>query len=765
MSQFTNSIKDVSRNYSKYDKWEQAQADKMAKKEWLVRNLDVPPDKVELTKIKAQAVIRATEMMDKRSENNCENVEQVMGIFSSIALLPILFGQFPAIKFLDKKMNKKNKEELAKLEKNFPKLPKVKLDPKDPRLIIQELEKNPKWQEIEKLRKKISKTTQKASNIVSFGTIGVAFLMGIGLILWGNEKQKEASRIGRFQAKQKELKDVENFIVYTPEQLAQAEEIAKTIPDKKERNSLSQAIHELKEMGQSVTAYKRWAKQKDPKELEKLKAVNLSSEELLKANEDKELITNTVAQINIKAEEFSENLENAYDTLGMLSFLLAVPLGFGINKILSMAKVSPKIRGIVSTLVPAFTALGIQMNGTFEQKNAAQVGRYYARKDLIKNPSQLMAFSDEEMAQANGVKAPKQKQSLFEKIGKSFKFLADYRKQKKEYKNYKEKVQKHNEKLQKAFKQIETTDAQKAEAKKLQTNVFRAFDEVDEMSQRYSEDIEASTDIAKSVLTNVVQLAWMGGVGLLGAGIYKGKVSLAKPLKKLSDICFKNESTLKQSINKFYDSLKAKGKNEPKEFQKALISGKLRTYFRKPENKESLTNFNKMRKEFSKIGQEGFFKLVETDNKNVTFKQIMESLFENHFKQTKIAKWGRNFTMEAMKPKMNSNMQKKFEKEIEEAIKKNKPFTKEEIATKKKELQKQKEFFGLDFNYKNYKTLINTGIVAGIPLLAPLFAIPYMFNAWLTDIQKKAGKIGVMKAMENLDDPRIFANRTQDRSL
>lgn len=759
MSQFTNSIKDVSKNYSRYDKWEQAQADKMAKKEWLVQNLDVPPDKVELTKKKAQAVIRATEMMDKRSENNCENVEQVMGIVGTALSVPIVLAPYPLTKILDERLNKKNKEELAKLEKNFPKNSQVKIDPIAPELTWQELEKNPKWQEIEKLRKKIAKTTQKASNIATFGSIGVAFLMGIGLILWGNEKQKEASRIGRFQAKQNELKDVENFIVYTPEQLAQAEEIAKTIPDKKERNSLSQAIHELKEMGQSAAAYKRWAKQKDPKELEKLKAVNLSPEGLLKANEDKELITNTVAQVNIKAEEFSENLENAYDTLEMLSFLLAVPLGFGINKILSMAKVSPKIRGIVSTLVPAFTALGIQMNGTFEQKNAAQVGRYYARKDLINNPAQLMAFSDEEMAQANGVKAPKQKQSLFEKVGKSFKFLADYSKQKKEYKNYKEKVQKHNEKLQKAFKQIETTDAQKADAKKLQTNVFRAFDEVDEMSQRYSEDIEASTDIAKSVLANVVQLAWMGGVALLSAGIYKGKVSLAKPLKKLSDICFKDESTLKQSINKFYDSLKAKGKNEPKEFQKALMSGKLKTYFRKSGNEESLTNFNKMRKEFSKIGQEGFVKLVETDNKNVTFKQIMESLFEKHFKQTKIAKWGRNFTMEAMKPKMNSNMEKGLEKEIEEAIKKNKPFTKEEIAAKRKELQKQKEFFGLDFNYKNYKTLINTGIVAGIPLLAPLFAIPYMFNAWLTDIQKKAGKIGVMKAMENLDDPKIFANQ------
>lgn len=109
MSQFTNSIKDVSRNYSKYDKWEQAQADKMAKKEWLVQNLDVPPDKVELTKERAKTVIRATEIMDNRSENNCENVEQVMGILSVVPAVGLVFAQMPASKFLEKQFNKNDK--------------------------------------------------------------------------------------------------------------------------------------------------------------------------------------------------------------------------------------------------------------------------------------------------------------------------------------------------------------------------------------------------------------------------------------------------------------------------------------------------------------------------------------------------------------------------------------------------------------------------------------------------------------------------------
>ena len=64
----------------------------------------------------------------------------------------------------------------------------------------------------------------------------------------------------------------------------------------------------------------------------------------------------------------------------------------------------------------------------------------------------------------------------------------------------------------------------------------------------------------------------------------------------------------------------------------------------------------------------------------------------------------------------------------------------------------------MDFTYKNYNTLINTGIAAALPILGIIFAVPYAFNAWLTNIQKKAGKIGIMKAMDKIDDPRIFAS-------
>ena len=88
MGQFLNSINEVRKNYSKYDDWEQKQADEQIgdlKKEYLAKNLQIPEDKLELTKKRAETVIRATEMMDARSEDNCQNMEMLT---SNLAAIP-----------------------------------------------------------------------------------------------------------------------------------------------------------------------------------------------------------------------------------------------------------------------------------------------------------------------------------------------------------------------------------------------------------------------------------------------------------------------------------------------------------------------------------------------------------------------------------------------------------------------------------------------------------------------------------------------------
>lgn len=671
MSQFINSIKEVKNNYSRYDEWEQKQADEKAKKQYLAKTLDIPKDKVELTAAKAKTVIRAAELLDTRSENNCENMEQLTGIASSIAILvPALGLEFLMLHFI-----KKGK-------------------------------KLPKW-------------LQFASPVMTLGT-------AIGLILWGNSKQKEASRIGRFQAKQKELNDVKNFVIYTPEQIERAVKKAKEIPDEKERNSIMKMIAEMKEVFKDKKAYEKWQKSKDPRAIEKLKELTCTPEQLKQGETDKELIVDAVKDINIKAEEYSENVENVFDTMNAVSWLAGIPLTFGVNKILKHVQSFPKsVRPLVSTIVGFSLGLGITLWGTAEQKNAAKIGRYKARQELMKNPASLLAFSKEDMEIAKDIKAPEQKISFWKKIGQNFSFLSQYLKEKKEYKEYREKTQKENEKIITALKEdAEVSEKQLKDAKHLQEKVFTAFDEVDEMSQRYSEDVEAGTEIAKQIGAATWTISSM--VAMVGSAmlISKGKFPLHKIIKGISSLSLDKNSNIKKAIDKIYDAVKG-DKNLKQKLNYAIAHGKLKELKEIPVLKEPLDEL------FAELGT---ITLKGLPNGEKGIKEQMQK----HFKKGAAAKWFRNLTSQSIKlwgKYKASDIGMELPKEVAEQLK---------------------------FNYKNYNTLINTGIVAAAPALGVIIGVPYAFNAWLTNVQKKAGKIGIMKAMEKIDDDRVFVNHDEN---
>lgn len=722
MGQFLDSVNDVRKNYSKYDIWEQEQADERARKEYLAAKLEIPQDRLELARKKAETVVRATEVMDARSEDNCQDMEQFTELVAIAPILAISIADTPMVIWAEKTLKTNTKKKIDKLQTEI-----KSLAPDTTKY-------RAKTEEIAKLQKKLAKLPQKIQIYNQFALLGLSFAAAIGVILWGNSKQKEASRIGRFQAKQNELKGLENFVIYTPEQLYEAKKIAFDIPDEKERNSIFKMISELRGIARDKKAYERWLAEKDPNEIEKLKSVNLSPKQLEKARENQELIVDTVKEINIKAEEYSENVENAFDTLGTLSWLIAIPFGMGINQILKLAKTSPKVRALVSTLVPTFTALWIQTRGTIEEKEASRIGRYKARQDILKNPARLLAFSDEEMKSAAHIKAEPQKQSFFEKLGGSFAFLKSYFKDKAEYTEYKKTTRKKNEKLQKAFKQIEITDEQKAEAGQLQKNVFRAFDEIDEMSQRYSEDIEAGSEIFKETIGTLWSCAVAIGTALLTIFTLKGKFPIVKLGNWLTNLTFDSKSSIRKAINNINNIAKKSDKTTVQEFQKSIIKGRLDDFVKNPQNAEFKIAIDNLLLEIGQIGNQGLSKITSGNSEKDSTK-IFSELFNKHLKQTPIAKWMRNLLAQSGKLWVKSKINKtdiKIPKETQEKL-------------------------GLNFTYKNYSTLINTGILASVPILGIMYSVPYAVNAWLTNIQKKAGKIGIMKAMEKIDDPRVFA--------
>ena len=722
MGQFVNSINDVRKNYRKYDEWEQAQADKRARKEYLAANLNIPQDKLNLIQKKAETVVRASEIMDTRSEDNCQNMEQLTGIVSAIPVIGFTFLQEPLIQLADKQFTSNIRKKLNNAKKEL-----KSLSPQDSNFKI-------KKKEYLDLSKKAEMLSRKIKNYGTYAVTGLMVASAIGMILWGNSRQKEASRIGRFQAKQNELKDVENFIIYTPEQIEKAKEIASNIPDTKEKNNLSKIFSELKELEQDKSKYKAWLAQKDSDEIEKFKSVKLTEEQLKKGREEQELIINIVKDVNIKAEEYSENVENSYDTIGTLSWLIAIPVGFAVNKLLKLTRTNKKARAVISTMIPILIPLVIQTQSTVEEKNASRIGRYQARKDLLAHPERLIAFSDEEMEKASHIKAEPQKKSFFQKLGGSFSFLFSYLKDKKEYKKYKQTTRAENEKLQKAFKEIETTEAQKTEAKNLQKNLFTAFDEIDEMSQRYSEDVEAGSEIFKEFVSILWGITTGAAIALLGISVAKGKFPIIKAGNWLTNLTFDSKSSIKAAVNKINEITKKSDKAAVREFQKSIVRGTYAEFAKNPKNTELKSAVDNLLSELGKIGNQGLENAMQGKT-DTDMAKVFSELFEGHLKQTPAAKWIRRLLAQSgklwVKSKAN-NFDVIIPKDIQEKL-------------------------GMNFTYQNYNTLINTGIVAALPILGLIYSVPYAFNSWLTNIQKKAGKIGIMKAMEKIDDPRVFA--------
>jgi len=709
MAQFLNSINEVRKNYTKYDTWEQTQADERAKKEYLTSIINIPKDKLELTEKQAKAVIRATEVLDKRSEDNCENMEQLTGMVTGIPLGIIALGAPPLIEKYFSQIIKNTNKKINDLSN-------VIADES----LSSEI-KETTLNELGRLTKKVRDLGLKKGWYSQLLSVPVMLIFASAAVLWGTSKQKNASRIGRLQAKNNELQNVKNFVIYTPEQLEQAQNLAENIKDEKERGGIRKIITELNEVRKDGKAYKKWLKGKDTQEIEKLKAMKYTPEQIKVGEEYKELIVDTVKEINIKAEEYSENVENAFDTMTSLSWLAAAPIGFAINKILKFLKVPSKINAAISIALPTLTSTVIGIAGTIEQKKAAGVGRYQARKDLMKNPARLMYFSKDEMDNAKDIKADKQKQKFWVRISNSFTFIKKYFEDTKEYHKYKKEEYVQAEKLQKALNQLEISEKQKKDAEQLQKNVFRAFDEVDEMSQRYSEDIEAGCNILKQIVGNV----WSVGstVAMLGGmtAFSKGKFPVAKTVNTIVNIGFKKESSIRKGINSIYSVLR-KDKKLMHKFQLAISRGNLEYFLSKPEAEE----VSDVVSQFILNNSSVFTELKNSKSRTALIEYIKPQLKDGFF-----AKWVRNLFNEGT----NLYKKVKFGDEIPAAI---------------------QEGTGMN-GWKNYKTLIGTGTVAATPVLGILIGAPYAFYAWLTDIQKKSGKIGIMKAMEKIDDPRVFA--------
>lgn len=710
MSQFFDSIKAVKANYHRYDDWEQAQADDVAKREYLSKKFDPPADKVALTKAKAEAVFRASNLMDKRSEDNCADMEQTTGFVDMAITLPVV----AAGTIIPLNMLKKGKA-----------------------------------------------LTPKQSLMFNVAQIGFFLVAGIGVALWGNSKQKEASRIGRFQARSKELQDVKNFALYTPEQIAEAQEIAKKMPNKKDKKkSIMEAFQNLKQMKKDKQEYLKYKqeKAKHPDENQKILNAQYTPEQLQQGEEDKEIIVNIVKDVNMKAEEYSQNAGNIFDTVGMLGFLTDIPIYMGLRKILkNVASMSQTQKKLLEVVVLAMVPLATLFWSTHEKKEASRVGRFVKKKEILDNPELIMSYPDEQLKQADKVKAPSVKKSFLQKWHDNLIFFGKYLKDRKSYEKYQKTEAKQDDKLYEALKKVEISTEQLNEAKHLQKNTFKAFEKMDEMSQRYSEDIEAGGEIIKELINAVFSFLPLAPV-IFGVLVYEGKIPPQNLAKWVAKKALNPDSPIKSIIDRGCAAINSEPElkqNVTKAFTDKTLQEK---FIQHPKLKPILEEI-----------QAEYMKIVKQIEAAPDKDKMVQSLLDEHFKTGKVSKYFRNLAFDCLKIYAKAK-QKAMELDIQNQLKQAQKAgqindkTAAEVSEQIQKAQATEDkskgaWAALKYFHKNFKTLSSTIIAIIAPILGLPIVAAYAFNSWLTNIQIKAGRIGIMKAMDDIDHPQLYVNQ------
>ena len=340
------------------------------------------------------------------------------------------------------------------------------------------------------INKKIPKGKNSAmTQIASF--IGGAFVStfaAIPLYAWAAKAEVSASRKGRFEAIKKELNDAKTFAILTPEQEQEVAEILKTLQKEKEKKepfkSLKESWKTVKNIVSDSNEYlaQRLMFERRLEEDKQYFDKHLTDEEIENAKRDQQLLTSLVEKIDIASQDYAENAELA------TSALITTVTGFGAIFTALYSKVAQHFKwkktsapGILSIIA----TLGASIYASQIQKQASRVGRFKVKQDLLNNPEKLAYV---EASKSNEITDINFKP--YKKIG-MLKFLKNAWKDNRAYNKWEKNEGKQEKNIAQAMKQIEMSEEQIKDAKRLQHNTFKTFNKVDENSQKYSESIEA----------------------------------------------------------------------------------------------------------------------------------------------------------------------------------------------------------------------------------------------------------------------------------
>ena len=300
-------LADISRSTKVYDRWEQENQNNYARKKYLGEHSDLKNDEAKQKQIKEKAaiILRAADILDNHSECAAADMSYACTIIMLLAelgaTLVLTALGLPILALIIK----------AKGKKNLPSMSTV--------------------------------------GFISGAAIGgVSLLSALSLLPWSAKKQIEASRVARFKAKEKDLADVRNFVIYNDEQKKEAEKNADKIPlsDIQQaiiKRDIKGAFNVIKKTDEDYQKYLNAQKENKgiSEEYQNKLSQEFTPQELEEAKTDKEILLTGIRELNNRAESYSEDMEAAYGTIIRLAQFAVLPATFFVNKAIGKIKSIP----------------------------------------------------------------------------------------------------------------------------------------------------------------------------------------------------------------------------------------------------------------------------------------------------------------------------------------------------------------------------------------------------------------------------------------
>lgn len=565
---------------------------------------------------------------------------------------------------------------------------------------------------------------------------------------------------------------------------------------------MSQFIDSIKQIKKNWEPYKKWETEQNDKDFQReelYKKVPASKEELEHASQYGRTIVDSINTMDQYSVDKAEDIEMASQSAmaGISLGIMALGAGIGalslklpkISRLISKSEykwILPKVVIGASTILTSMIITPfLTIKSKSYEKEASRIARHQARENELKDPKYFVIYNKEQIEEAEKIAKtlpdiPEKKKTMNPISGyndaiKSIKSLT------KDHKNYLQWKQEYLKAEQEQLKNIENekyTPEQLKTAKKDQDNLSRVIRKIELYSQNYI----ANTKMA---LFSTIGLEALVGLatGWLASGI-------ARLLQKAKIISFSPEKLANLSTRlkiftpiaiilplAFYSTkaIKESAKIGRFKAKQELLKDPHNFITYNDEQMQSVKDLKAPKK------QKGLFEKIKDNTK--FFFQLVEDYKEYERYQKTIGKEKQKLDKALLQIKVSDkqlqdakSLQKNAFKSFEKMDEMTQRYTDDTEAAVEMTQQTFNSAISLaegtvlpilfmnekvrNFIRKKFNNIKNTNmkIALGVSPLIAIFAAQIAMTIKGVLIERQAGRIGVMEAMEDLKDPRVFVN-------